>query len=219
MFLVLQTEGVGRLRREKSGRGESQPMLAAGMCLDFLAGWAGIAKAARCSDITIMTFTLIVKDHERSICIMDAIDLLKSDHEKVKELFRKYEAAADRAYQKKKGIAEEVFTEITVHSTLEEELFYPAVKTQVDKEGQALVAESIEEHHVVAMLIEELRALDPKDERYDAKFSVLMENVEHHIEEEEEELFPEAEEVLGDTIADLGAQMQERKEQLITSLT
>jgi hemerythrin-like domain-containing protein len=69
------------------------------------------------------------------------------------------------------------------------------------------------------MLIEELRALDPKDERYDAKFSVRIENVEHHIEEEEEELFPEAEEVLGDTIADLGAHMQERKEQLITSLT
>jgi hemerythrin superfamily protein len=150
---------------------------------------------------------------------MDAIDMLKADHKKVKELFRQYEAAGDRAYQKKKSIAEEVFTEITVHSTLEEELFYPAVKAETDKQGQALVAESIEEHHVVATLIEELKALDPKDERYDAKFTVLMENVEHHIEEEEDELFPAAEDVLHDAIEDLGVQMKERKDQLMASLT
>jgi hemerythrin superfamily protein len=149
---------------------------------------------------------------------MNAIDMLKADHQKVKELFRKYEAAGNRAYQKKKGIAEEVFTEISVHSMLEEELFYPAVKEQTDKDGKDLVAESIEEHHVVATLIEELKALDPKEERFDAKFTVLMENVEHHIEEEEGELFPEAEEVLGDAIDDLGTQMKERKEQLMASL-
>jgi hemerythrin superfamily protein len=151
--------------------------------------------------------------------MMDAVEMLKADHRKVKELFRKYEAAGDRAHQKKKGIAEEVFTEITIHSTLEEELFYPAVKAKTDKEGKELVAESVEEHHVVATLIEELKALDPKDERYDAKFSVLTENIEHHIEEEEEELFPEAADVLGDTLEDLGAQMLERKEQLMAALT
>jgi hemerythrin superfamily protein len=151
--------------------------------------------------------------------MMAAIDLLKADHKKVKELFRQYEVARDRAYQKKKGIAEEVFTEIGIHSTLEEELFYPAVKAKTDKDGKDLVAESIEEHHVVASLIEELKALDPKDERYDAKFTVLMENVEHHIEEEEGELFPEAEEVLGDAIERLGTMMAERKEQLMASLT
>jgi hemerythrin superfamily protein len=148
---------------------------------------------------------------------MDAIDMLKADHKKVKALFRQYEAAGDRAYQKKKGIAEEVFTEIMVHSTLEEELFYPAVKEQTDKAGRDLVAESIEEHHLVSTLIKEMKALDPKDERYDAKFSVLMENVEHHIEEEEDELFPEAEDVLADAIEDLGVQMKERKEQLMAS--
>jgi hemerythrin superfamily protein len=149
---------------------------------------------------------------------MDAIDMLKADHQKVKELFRRYDAAGHRAYQKKKGIAEEVFTEITVHSMLEEELFYPAVKEQTDEDGGDLVAESIEEHHVVAILIEELKGLDPRDERFDAKFTVLMENVEHHIEEEEGELFPEAEKVLGDGIDELGTQMQERKEQLMASL-
>jgi hemerythrin superfamily protein len=149
---------------------------------------------------------------------MDAIEMLKADHKKVKALFRQYEAAGDRAYQKKKSIAEEVFTEITVHSALEEELFYPAVKAETDKQGQELVAESVEEHHVVAMLIEELKALEPKDERYDAKFAVLMENVEHHIEEEEDELFLEAEDVIGDAIEDLGAQMKARKDQLMASL-
>jgi hemerythrin superfamily protein len=150
---------------------------------------------------------------------MGAIDMLKADHKKVKELFRKYEAAGDRAYQKKKSIAEKVFTEIAVHSNLEEELFYPAVKELTDEDGKDLVAESIEEHHVVATLIEELKGLDPRDERYDAKFTVLMENVEHHIEEEEGEFFPEAEEVLGDAIEELGSQMKERKEQLMASLS
>jgi hemerythrin superfamily protein len=149
---------------------------------------------------------------------MNAIAMLKTDHRKVKELFRKYEAAGSRAYQKKKDIAEEIFTEISIHSILEEELFYPAVKERTDEDGKDLLAESLEEHHVVAILIEELKTLHPKDERFDAKLTVLMENVEHHIEEEEGELFPEAEGILGDAIDDLGAQMKERKEQLMASL-
>jgi hemerythrin superfamily protein len=149
---------------------------------------------------------------------MDAVALLKADHRKVKELFRKYEAAGDRAYQKKKSLAEEICTEITLHSRLEEELFYPAVKEQTDKDGKDMVAEAVEEHHLVATLIEELQALEPQDERFEAKLSVLMENVEHHIEEEEGDLFPEAEEVLGDALTNLGARMQQRKEQLTASV-
>jgi hemerythrin-like domain-containing protein len=149
----------------------------------------------------------------------NAIEMLQSDHQKVKALFRQYEAAGDRAYQKKQGIAEEVFTELEVHTTLEEELFYPAMKRKVDHDGKDLVAEAVEEHHVVTTLMEELKGLDPKDERYDAKFTVLMENVEHHIEEEEEEMFPEAEEVLGERLDRLGTQMQERKQQLTASMT
>jgi hemerythrin-like domain-containing protein len=76
----------------------------------------------------------------------------------------------------------------------------------------------VEEHHVVTTLMDELKSLDPKDERYDAKFTVLMENVEHHIEEEEGEMFPEAEEVLGERLERLGTQMQERKQQLTASM-
>jgi hemerythrin-like domain-containing protein len=136
----------------------------------------------------------------------------------VKELFHQYEAAGNRAYQKKKGIAEEVCTELEVHTTLEEEFFYPAMKRNTDQDGKDLVAEAIEEHHVVATLMEELKGLDPKDERYDAKFKVLMENVEHHIEEEEGEMFPEAEEMLGEKLESLGTQMQERKQELMASM-
>ena len=147
------------------------------------------------------------------------MEILKSDHQKVKALFRQYEAAGDRAYQKKQGIAENVFTELEIHTTLEEELFYPAMKRKTDQDGKDLVAEAIEEHHVVTTLMEELKGLDPKDERYDAKFTVLMENVEHHIKEEEEEMFPEAEEVLGERLDRLGTQMQERKQQLTASMT
>jgi hemerythrin-like domain-containing protein len=148
----------------------------------------------------------------------NAIEMLKSDHHKVKELFRQYEAAGNRAYQKKKGIAEEVFTELEIHTTLEEELFYPAMKRKTDQDGKDLVAEAMEEHHVVTTLMEELKGLDPKDERYDAKFKVLMDNVEHHIEEEEGEMFLEAEEGLGDRLERLGTQMQERKQQLTAAL-
>jgi hemerythrin-like domain-containing protein len=157
--------------------------------------------------------------HRRgSVTIMDAIEMLEADHERVKELFQAYEAAGERAYQKKKNLAEKVFLEIALHSTLEEELFYPAVREQADKEGKQMVAESIEEHHVISTLIEEMKELDPRDERFEAKFSILKENVEHHIEEEENELFPEAEDLLGDALEDLADQMEERKEQLRGSL-
>jgi len=147
------------------------------------------------------------------------IDLLKADHAHVKDLFRQYEAAGHQAYRKKQGLAEEVFAALDVHTTLEEELFYPAMKRKTDRDGKDLVAEAVEEHHVVKTLMDELQGLDPKDERYDAKFKVLMENVEHHIEEEEGEMFPEAEEVLGERLERLGTQMQERKQQLTASLT
>jgi hemerythrin-like domain-containing protein len=147
----------------------------------------------------------------------NAIDMLKADHEKVKELFHHYEAAGDRAHQKKKSIAEEVFTELEVHTTLEEEIFYPAMKRKANQDGKDLVAEALEEHHIVAVLIEELKSLDPTDERYDAKFKVLRENVEHHIEEEEEEMLPEAGEVIGAQLQRLSRRMQDRKEELMAA--
>ena len=149
---------------------------------------------------------------------MDPIKLLKDDHKKVKALFREFEAAGDRAHQKKQKIAEQVFTELEVHTTIEEEIFYPALQAKADKEGKELVAEANEEHHVVDLLIKEIKGLEPQDEAYVAKFTVLIENVEHHIEEEEGEMLPDAQKTLGDQLDQLGERMMVRKQELMASI-
>lgn len=146
---------------------------------------------------------------------MDAVKLIKDDHKKVKDLFRQFERA--RSADRKKAIAEEVFHELEVHAEIEEEIFYPAAKAKADSEGKELVAEAVEEHHVVKVLIEEMKALPEVNEQYEAKFTVLIENVEHHIEEEEKEMLPDAKKALGKEIEALGDQMKARKEQLMAS--
>jgi len=144
---------------------------------------------------------------------MDAVKLLKDDHKKVKDLFRQFEKA--RSNDRKKKIAEEAMHELEVHAAIEEEIFYPAAKAKADKEGKQLVAEAVEEHHVVKVLIGELQAMREVNEQYEAKFTVLIENVEHHIEEEEKEMLPDAKETLGDDTKVLGEQMEERKQALL----
>ena len=145
---------------------------------------------------------------------MDAVKLLKDDHKKVKDLFRQFEKA--RSADRKKTIAEEAMHELEVHAEIEEEIFYPAAKAKADKEGKELVAEAVEEHHVVKVLIGELKALAPEDDRYAAKFTVLTENVEHHIEEEEGQLFPLMGQQLGSAASEeLGRRMEEHKQSLL----
>ena len=145
------------------------------------------------------------------------IAMLKADHQKVKALFDQYEAAGDRKTKAKQTIVEEVFSALDVHAHLEEEIFYPAVKAQGEKEGKKLIAESLEEHQVVKTLMEDMRELDPGDEQYAAKFTVLMESVRHHIAEEEGEMFPMAEEKLADEMEALLDEMVERKQELHAS--
>ena len=147
---------------------------------------------------------------------MDAVKLLKDDHEKVKGLFRQFEKARGEA--KKKQLADEIMMELEVHSKIEEEIFYPAVREKGGSEGQEIVAESIEEHHVVDVLMQEIRGLDPSDERFEAKMTVLIENVEHHIEEEEKEMLPDAQKKLGKDVEALGDQMEQRKQQLMAAV-
>ncbi|MDQ3830957.1 MAG: hemerythrin domain-containing protein [Candidatus Tectomicrobia bacterium] len=106
-----------------------------------------------------------------------------------------------------------------IQTTIEEELFYPAMQRKADQGGKDRIAEAIEAHHVVTTLMEELKGLDPKDERYDAEFTVLMDNVAHHIEEEAGEMFRETEEVLGDRLERLSQPMQARTQQLTASMT
>ena len=146
---------------------------------------------------------------------MDAVKLLKDDHKKVKDLFRQFESA--RTADRKMKIAQEAMHELEVHAEIEEEIFYPAAKAKADKEGKELVAEAVEEHHVVKMLIAELKAMHEVNEQYEAKFTVLIENVEHHIEEEEKEMLPDAKKTLGKDIDMLGDEMAARKKQLLAA--
>lgn len=137
-------------------------------------------------------------------------DMLRDDHKKVKGLFEEFEQAEDATT--KQRIVETALTELEVHSKLEEELVYPAIRAEVDADD--LMDEALEEHRVVHRLLGELKKMKPKDERFDAKFTVLAENVRHHIKEEESEMFPKAEDCEIDWEA-LYSLVMKRKEQLI----
>jgi hemerythrin superfamily protein len=139
----------------------------------------------------------------------NALEMIREDHRKVKQLFDQFETMEDGAA--KKGIVENAIRELKIHAALEEELFYPAVRKEMDEEET--IDEAIEEHHVVKLLISELEDMRPGDKRYDAKFTVLSENVKHHIEEEESEVIPEVEGTL-DAEA-LGSRMETRKQELL----
>ncbi len=141
-----------------------------------------------------------------------AIAMLTADHQEVKDLFLEYDAAEDASDRKE--IAEQVFHELEIHTQLEEDIFYPAVAKKGDDESKKLVTEARKEHEKVKQLIASLRKIEASDERYDEIFQELMENVEHHVKEEEDELFPTAESELGDEVENLGAKMQEEKRQL-----
>ena len=136
-------------------------------------------------------------------------DLLREDHKKVKRLFEEFEEADDA--KAKYRIVETALAELEVHAKLEEELIYPAIRAAIGDED--LMDEALEEHHVVHALLGDLKKMTPSDERYDAKFTVLAENVRHHI-KEESEMFPKAENCEIDWEA-LSAQVTKRKEQLL----
>ena len=143
-----------------------------------------------------------------------AVDILKKDHDKVKALLKRFESTDDG--HEKRSLAGDVFREIEVHDKLEEEIFYPALRRRADTEElKQLLHESIEEHHVATVLVQELKPMSTTDERYDAKFKVLREAVEHHAEEQEEKTFPAARRVLGEDGTKLGAKMMERKQELL----
>src|SRR3954465_5223227 len=99
---------------------------------------------------------------------MDAITLLKDDHKTVKRLFRKFEQAGDRAFTTKKKLVDKITEELSVHSAIEEQVFYPSVRHAVESTEDD-VLESLEEHHIVKWTLSELENMDPHDERYDAK--------------------------------------------------
>jgi hemerythrin-like domain-containing protein len=144
----------------------------------------------------------------------DAIAMLKEDHRRVRDLFQEYAAATDP--QTKRDLAEKAFIELEIHAQLEEHIFYPAVNEESD-EGSELVQEAMQEHQKVKDLIVALREVELDQQEFDAKFRELMQNVEHHVEEEETQLFPLAEQELAEDLDDLSEEMQELKKELMAS--
>ena len=142
---------------------------------------------------------------------MDAIALLRDDHKTVEQLFKRFEKAGDRAYVEKRQIVDRIIEELSVHAAIEEQVFYPVARQTVPG-TEDVALESLEEHHIVKWLLSELVDLDPEHERFDAKVTVLMENVRHHVEEEQDEFFPKVRAQLSRTaLADLGQALADAK--------
>lgn len=146
---------------------------------------------------------------------MDALDLLISDHNRVRGLFARFESARDKDDEKLvQDIADKIVEELTVHTAIEEEIFYPTVRDTSDEIAQ-IVAESLQEHHVVKVLMGELQDVPPVSEAWLAKMTVIIENVEHHAEEEEQEFFPKVRSATDAEARELlGARLDARKGEL-----
>lgn len=146
---------------------------------------------------------------------MKATELLKRQHREVESLFK--EALGTDDPGKREELVGEIADRLRAHTTIEEEIFYPAYREGAGtKKGEERVLEAYEEHHVVKLVLEELPEIDPDAETFKAKITVLKELVEHHVEEEEEEMFPDAEKKLGQQQLDeLAAEMESRAEELL----
>jgi len=139
---------------------------------------------------------------------VDAITLLKDQHHDVEQLFKQFEQAGERAHTRKRDLVDKMIEALSQHAAIEEQLFYPVTKETVPAVEDE-VRESLEEHHIVKWTLSELETLDPTDEQFDAKVTVLIENVRHHVKEEENEYFPKVREELGrKALGELGDAME-----------
>ena len=147
----------------------------------------------------------------------DAIALLTADHKAVKALFKQFEdlTTQEDANEHKARLVEQICNELTVHARVEEEIFYPAVREAIDDD--ALMDEADIEHASAKEIIAQLEGMEPGDDHYDARVTVLGEYIDHHVKEEEGEIFVKARKADVDTVA-LGAQIAERKEELKSEL-
>jgi hypothetical protein len=141
---------------------------------------------------------------------MDALSLLKADHDKVKKMLAEGEKTTERGEKTRTELFETLKAEMMLHERIEEEIFYPALKEH--PKAKDIVLEGYEEHHVVDEIMGELEATPVTDEMWGAKFTVMKENIEHHIEEEEGDMFKQARQVFdADELAQLGERMAELK--------
>lgn len=141
----------------------------------------------------------------------DALAVLKTDHDKVKELFSQFDALGDGATKTKQDLARKICQELTVHARIEEEVFYPRVRKAGEEEKDE-VLEGLEEHKLIKELVAELEGMTPEDETFDAKVKVLKEQVEHHVKEEEGEMFPRVRKAIKEAeLIRLGGELTEAK--------
>jgi hemerythrin-like domain-containing protein len=141
----------------------------------------------------------------------DAIVMLKDDHQQIRKAFRDFEKVGDNAHAARGKVVDRIIELLTIHTYLENEVMYPRVRELLPAVEDD-VLESYEEHHVADVLVVELSMMKPDDERFVAKTTVLIENVEHHMDEEEDEWFPKVREGLGrKVLQELGAEMIERR--------
>jgi len=141
---------------------------------------------------------------------MDAFELLKSDHKKVAGIMEKIDGTTERALKTREELFTQLKTELDIHAKIEETIFYPVLEKA--EESRDITLEAFEEHRLVKQLLSELASEAKDDERWTAKFTVLKENVEHHVEEEEGELFKKARKVLSkEEIEELGTRMEKAK--------
>ncbi|QNA88798.1 hemerythrin domain-containing protein [Massilia sp. Dwa41.01b] len=143
---------------------------------------------------------------------IDAITLLTKQHREVEDMFEQFEKMTDRAKVSKKKLADQICNALIMHTTIEEEILYPATR-EASEETEDMVDEAVVEHASAKDLIAQVQEMDPGDELYDAKVKVLGEMVEHHVKEEEEEMFPKLRELKLD-LAQLGAEMAARAKEI-----
>lgn len=137
----------------------------------------------------------------------DAIALLKEDHERVRELLGELEETSDRAEGKRQTLLATIEEELTIHTKIEEDIFYPAVRSLGTEAVEDLIDEALEEHHVVDLVLAELPRVSPRDDRFVAKMTVLSEVVEHHVKEEESDMFKRAQALGVKRLTELGEQL------------
>jgi hemerythrin HHE cation binding domain-containing protein len=141
---------------------------------------------------------------------MKATDLLKKQHREVKALFKKLEGTDNPRMRRQ--LMNEMARSLEGHTLIEEEIFYPAIRGLETRKAEEMVLEAYEEHHVVKLVLAELPRVNPEDERFEAKMTVLSELIQHHVEEEEKEMFKLAQKLGRNELESLGEQMEERFE-------
>jgi hemerythrin superfamily protein len=181
--------------------------------------WHGICKPARVVQTNLQGECNMAKSKRGSGARSQplAIELLTSDHRTVEDLFDRYEDEKESDDETKRGIAQRICGELTVHAQVEEELFYPWLRENLDADDMELVAEAAVEHQTAKDLIAQIEAANEVDEAYDAKVKVLGEYIKHHVEEEENEIFPKVGD-MKDELDELGQEMMARKVELMEEL-